>query len=628
MRRPVRAGFVVCVVAAMVLGAMPQSAFGALSVTWERNWGQLDATAPYDDGAFYGPSDVAVDKWGNVYVAGGWHGDDRVQMFTADGVFLKKYDAPGTGPTQLRMPRTVTTDRWGAIYVGQQGNPRIEVFNPLLYNHSRTIETPLAPAADVVGIDVALDGRIFNTRQWIDVQVRDRFGEIITAITPPTPMGLGVSHDGEVYVGVDHDGTEPDDMIGVYKPDLTMKWAWGGPGVYSRPFDVDVDPACNVFVAEWQGERAQVLAQNSDPLFTFGTAAAPWEQHFIQPAGLGVGLDRTVYVADSGNNRVSKWNVTTPSAEVEVAGTNRYLTAIEASLKAYPDGARTVVLATGENWPDALGGAALAGAAQGPLLLTPSTVLLPEVAAEIARLKAEHVYILGGTGALSDDVFDQAMDAMVTLSTSGARLGGANRYETANKIAEEVVWIENARGGYDGTAFVCTGADFPDALAAAPIAAANGWPIYLTRPDSLTPSTKTAMVANGATHGYIVGGTGAVAAAVETELDATFIEFTRHGGANRYATAAKLAEEAFDGMGMLWSRPALAVGADFPDALAGGVLQGSDYSVLLLTNGTTLSSEAAAALTANRDMIYEIRYLGGTGVLTPPVRAAARALLW
>ena len=48
---------------------------------------------------------------------------------------------------------------------------------------------------------------------------------------------------------------------------------------------------------------------------------------------------------------------------------------------------------------------------------------------------------------------------------------------------------------------------------------------------------------------YVIGGAGAVSEAVETELDATFIEFSRVGGANRYNTAAKLANEALDGAG-------------------------------------------------------------------------------
>lgn len=232
-----------------------------------------------------------------------------------------------------------------------------------------------------MGIDVALDGRVFNTRQWTDIQVRDRSGASMSAIVPPTPMGLGVSQDGELYVAVEQNGTDPDNMIGVYKPDLSLKWVWGGtgtdPGLFSRPFDIDIDPACNVFTAEWVGNGAQALSQNSNPRDVFGDAL-PWEQRFAAPMGIGVGLDRTVYVADTANNRISKWNVTTPAVEAEVEGVNRYLTAIEAAKKAYPGGARTVVLATGTNWPDALGGAALAGARNGPSLLTPPITCCPK----------------------------------------------------------------------------------------------------------------------------------------------------------------------------------------------------------------------------------------------------------
>ncbi|MHB8706446.1 MAG: OmpL47-type beta-barrel domain-containing protein, partial [Coriobacteriia bacterium] len=53
-----------------------------------------------------------------------------------------------------------------------------------------------------------------------------------------------------------------------------------------------------------------------------------------------------------------------------IAGNNRIDTAILASQEAFPAGATTVVIATGFNWPDALGGAALAGALDGPILLT------------------------------------------------------------------------------------------------------------------------------------------------------------------------------------------------------------------------------------------------------------------
>lgn len=629
MRAKLRASAMIMLAMVLLMGVMPASALGAVTMTWERNWGTAGTLPTLANGEFYRPADVAVDKWGNAYVTGGYLGDNRVQMFTANGVFVKKYDNPGSTAGQLSQPRSITTDRWGKVYVTQQGNARIEVFNPLLYNHWGTIETPAAPAADVVGIAVALDGTMYNTRQWVDVQVRDSSGTIIaSAITPPTPMGVGVSQDGEIYVAVDRDGSDPDDLIGVYNPDRTLKWVWGGSGtaagLYNRPWDIGIDAANNVFIVEYDNHRMQVLSQNSDPLAMVGSLGSA-NQAFSSPAGVGVGFNRTAYVADMFNNRISKWNVTVPSTSVPVAGGNRYETAVEASKKAYPDGCDYVVIATGANWPDALGGAALAGAVDAPLLLTGKDSLPTAVRDEIIRLDAHYAYVLGGESVISNTVITQLQS--LTMMTN--RLGGDNRYLTANKIAAETV--SKLGSSYDGTAFVATGLNFPDALAASPISAANGWPIYLTPTTSLDASVRASMLANGSNHGYILGGTNAVSASVATALEAMSPlppgAFTRIDGNNRYETAAKIAQAGFDGMGMLWSRPAIAIGTNFPDALAGGVLQGSDYSLLLLTPPTGLDGYTAAKLSANRDSIYEVRFLGGTTVLPQSVRNSAMALL-
>ncbi len=253
------------------------------------------------------------------------------------------------------------------------------------------------------------------------------------------------------------------------------------------------------------------------------------------------------------------------------------------------------------------------GAVNAPLLLTPKNYLPAAVSAEIARLHATGAYILGSEAAVSAAVYDAVDDLMILAPPT--RLGGADRYATANAIATEAVKQIDDKHGYDGTAFVATGEDFPDALAASPIAAANGWPIYLTPKAGLPASVKAAMVANISNHGYILGSTAAVSAAVATELNAApFIGFSRYGGHNRYDTAAIIANVGFDGMGMLWSKPALAVGTNFPDALAGGVLQGSDYCLILLTPKDSLDPHAAAALAANKDSIYELRFL----VARPP----------
>lgn len=608
---------------------MPASALGAVTLEWERSWGSEGLL----DGQFRYPPDVATDKWGNVYVAGGADGDNRVQMFTAEGTFVRSVgttDSPNTGI--IHRPRGVAADRWGTIYIAEQEIPlsTVRLFNPLLFSEVGTFQES---AADEIvnpsNLAVALDGTAFVVENGGSVQRwRNRSYVDEWDVSGFATFGVAVTHDGTVLTTTDITSGITNSVIqysfaGVFEAD------WGGfgtlPGQFRRPYDVGADPLGNSYVIESQGSRGQVFDADGQYVTTFGTGGSG-DGQFSGPYGIAVGLDRNVYVADMFNHRISKWTVDVPTESTEISGDSRYTTAVEASKRAYPDGAKMVVIATGENWPDALGGAALAGAADAPLLLTRKDSLPSEVAPEIVRLGAVGAYILGSEDAVSKAVYDAVDDLMILAPPE--RLGGKDRYATANLIAAETVERVNADGGYDGTAFVATGLNFPDALAASPIAAANGWPIYLTRKTDLPSTVRAAMIANGSNHGYILGSTDAVGAAVATELKtAPFLGFTRFGGSNRYETSAIIAEEGFDGMGMLWSRPALAVGTNFPDALAGGVLQGSDASVILLTPKDKLDPYAAAALSANRDSIYQLRFLGSTAALSDAPRDAAKALL-
>jgi len=302
-----------------------------------------------------------------------------------------------------------------------------------------------------------------------------------------------------------------------------------------------------------------------------------------------------------------------PDGTFEVAGATRYTTAIEASKRAYPNGASTVVIATGGNWPDALGGAALAGVVEGPLLLTTTNALPDAVLAEVARLKATDAFILGGTGAVSTAV-ENTLNA--NLSGDVTRLAGANRYGTANAVADEVIELsEETADGFGGDAFIATGANFPDALGASPLAASSGTPILLA------PTGGTPYLPDAVDSAVILGGTGAVTsateAAVKTELGAASV--TRVGGTDRYDTAALVAEHGV-ASGMRWDGVGIATGAAFPDALSGGAMLGSFDSVLLLTRPTSLVPVAEQRLAANKASIDTVFFIGGTGAVSQAVR--------
>lgn len=346
-----------------------------------------------------------------------------------------------------------------------------------------------------------------------------------------------------------------------------------------------------------------------------------------------VGTDSFQYRAWDGTQR-SGWATvtitvnapTTPArpAVISVAGTNRIDTAIKASGFAYPvrldpAGARTVVLATGHNWPDALGGSALAGALGGPILLTDTKTLPKAVSDEITRLQAAKVIILGGEGAVGPEV-EKALKTKLGVGNV-ERIAGDNRYQTADRIARRVMTLR--QGAYDGRAFVATGGDFPDALAAAPLAAARAWPLFLVDPNrGMSSATKTAM--NGVTDVIILGGPSAVTDATERYLNGRFTDarVERLAGGNRYHTAAKVAGYGVTSAGLAWERVGVATGTNYPDALAGGVLQGSVDSVMLLTRPDVLSPEANTALKANKGAIDTVTFFGGPSALSVGVRTS------
>src|SRR5690606_10009122 len=106
-------------------------------------------------------------------------------------------------------------------------------------------------------------------------------------------------------------------------------------------------------------------------------------------------------------------------------GANRYDTAVAVSKAAFPTaGVPVAYIANGMDFPDALAGAAAAGALGGPVLLAKKGELPGPVKTELSRLKPQRIVILGGTGAVSSAVEKQAR----SYSGSVARQGGANRY--------------------------------------------------------------------------------------------------------------------------------------------------------------------------------------------------------
>ena len=249
-----------------------------------------------------------------------------------------------------------------------------------------------------------------------------------------------------------------------------------------------------------------------------------------------------------------------------------------------------VVLATGRNFPDGLVAGALAGATKSGVVLTMGTTAIePETLSKLKSVGTSKVTIVGGTGAVSQGVEDSLKAAGIQVE----RIAGANRYDTAFKVYEHMKASGklklNARG--EPYVFVATGRDFPDALAASAVAAKIGAAVVLAdTPEQVNRVADIQPYAVGAQTSKLMGN---MWVSMSGSAD----------GEDRYDTANKLVNWS------LWKggdTVMVAIGTNYPDALAAGALAASTGQLLVLANPNSNTLKVPAG---TKNLVF----IGGEG---------------
>ena len=226
----------------------------------------------------------------------------------------------------------------------------------------------------------------------------------------------------------------------------------------------------------------------------------------------------------------------------------------------------------------ALCGAPLAKAYGGVLLLVPNGLMTSQVRNEIIRLDSAQVFIIG----LSADIETAVQTAVPGATVTAIGTSTTDVYEISLLVAQA---LRVKVPGLD-TAIIVPGdnAHFPDAIAAASLGAAKGWPILLTPSSVITPvlNIYAAQAIN------ILGITKVIEAGTRTDIPAG-VTVTQLVGRDRYDTAAQVAEYSA-AQGLSFAHLGIATGEKFPDALAAGPYLAQDNGVMLLTPLSGLSS--------------------------------------
>ena len=314
---------------------------GLVSTLAGRRWGLRDDAGTAAQ--FHDPFDVALDAEGNVYVAD--LNNHRIRKITPEGLVSSLAGSTrgfrdGSGRSaQFNGPSGVAVDAEGNVYVTDLVNHRIRKITPeglvsTLAGSTQGFRDGAGTSAQFngpSGVAVDAEGNVY---------VADQLNHRIRKITPEGlvstfagstrgfgdgagrsaqfngPSGVEVDAEGNVYVA-----DENNSLIRKITPEgevSTFAGSTGGFGdgagrsaQFNRPTDVAVDTEGNVYVADWQNHLIRKITAEGLVSTLAGSTVGfrdgiGTSAQFNRPSGVAVDTEGNVYVADSDNNRIRR----------------------------------------------------------------------------------------------------------------------------------------------------------------------------------------------------------------------------------------------------------------------------------------------------------------------------------
>lgn len=406
---------------------------------------------------------------------------------------------------------------------------------------------------------------------------------------------------------VDHPGVTPRDFTSLPKPTVAGL-PFVGSSVSVRGGAVsNFTPSATSVSYQW---------------FRDGQAISGATKASYPVASADMGKKLTVRV---GGSRLGYNSASATSAAVAVKGTltrlagaDRYKTNVAVNQKSMFAG-KPLFVATGGEFADALSAGPAVSLAGGSLILTTKDSVPADALALVKSKKPSAVYILGGKGAVSDEVMTSLASA---TGVTPQRVGGADRYETSANILETFF-----AGRSVPKVFLATGSGYPDALSASAAGGALGMPVLLVNGETgaVHDSAVSFLQSKGTKTLVVVGGKGAVAEpAVEEVKSATkATTVQRLSGSDRYATnlAVNNYIAASDtAVEKIW----IATGRKFPDALSAAVPAGALKHRLVLSPGLCIPKPVLSKwIGASTSKVTNLTLVGGVGALVDGIEGNA-----
>ncbi|XP_058808860.1 E3 ubiquitin-protein ligase TRIM71-like [Phymastichus coffea] len=270
------------------------------------------------EGSLCRPWGVACDRDGNIVIAD--RSNDRIQIFSRLGKFVRRFGCRGSGRVQFDRPAGIAVDARRRIVVADKDNHRIQVLtmtgdfviafgakgsSPGLFNYPWDVSTN--EACEIVVSDTRNHRIQLFSAEGIFLR---KFGfeqpHLWKGLDSPRSVAFNI--DGNVIVTdfnnhrlivVDYDflGAR---VLGCES--LSPKPM--PPRTLLRPQGVAIDDFGHVIVCDSRNNRVQILDANGVCRWRFGSFGKGFNE-MDRPSGVAVTPDGKIVVVDFGNNRVS-----------------------------------------------------------------------------------------------------------------------------------------------------------------------------------------------------------------------------------------------------------------------------------------------------------------------------------
>ena len=219
---------------------------------------------------FSNPVDLSIASDGLIYVVSRTNPLQpygiRVGICNLDSDYIGDFGSFGSGDGQFIWPTALAFDSDDRLYMADEYNHRITVFD-----RAGNFLSSWGAQGDASGQ--------FNG-----------------------PSGIACDAEDNLYV-VDHLNNRVQKFTTQGRHLLEWGTEGGADGYFNLPWGVTVDSVGNVYVADWRNDRIQKFSQDGKFLAKFGSSGQA-DGQFNRPSSVAVDADGYMYVADWGNERV------------------------------------------------------------------------------------------------------------------------------------------------------------------------------------------------------------------------------------------------------------------------------------------------------------------------------------